>query len=496
MAQPALSEGTPRKRALFGLLDADGWTWASVKAAVWLVIIILLLGYLPDRAYYFTVFPTIDLGVNPAVAPSSYVTPINLCPPKNEDLPCPAPGGALLPWQLSPTQVALPAPRTEGAAVQVGTKLLYIGGSDGSKAVSDVFVAEIVGGDTFDRWQPGPALPAPRKDAAVTFSNGTIYVIGGADAAGAPSTTVYELTPDTQTGDLGSWTTDDALALPAPRSGAAVAVGSDGLYVVGGSDASGAPTTTAWKSTLDATSGKLGAWTAQQPLTAPRTGALADLVGNYLWLYGGADANGPTTTVLRGLVQTSAASSASPAPSAAAPTSGVVRWDSSSGAASLPAPRVAASGFLVNGAIYLIGGSDGTAPKGEVYWAVPNGNGDIAKWQHLPQSDLPAQGLQGGAAAVTGSTAFVVGGESSGGPLASSVRADLSPGEPFFQLGLLGATVPALKIEGEIGQQLGFLNAAFVGTADFVLLLLIGWALAHKSRTRALLDRIRRRRRA
>ena len=50
MAQQALGPGTvlPRKRALFGLLDQDGWAWASVKAFAWLVIIILMLGYLPD----------------------------------------------------------------------------------------------------------------------------------------------------------------------------------------------------------------------------------------------------------------------------------------------------------------------------------------------------------------------------------------------------------------------------------------------------------------
>ena len=43
MAQQALGAGTvlPRERALFGLLDADGWAWASVKAFAWLVIIIL-----------------------------------------------------------------------------------------------------------------------------------------------------------------------------------------------------------------------------------------------------------------------------------------------------------------------------------------------------------------------------------------------------------------------------------------------------------------------
>lgn len=492
MAQQALSEGTTHRRVLFGLLDADGWVWATIKAAVWLVIIIMMLGYLPDRAYYFTVFPTIDLGVNPAVAPSSSLTPINLCPPENDGLPCPAPAGAVLPWQTSPSQLALPAARTDGALVQVGTKLLYIGGSDGSKAVADVSVAEIVGGSTFDKWAPGPALPAPRQGAAVVFSDGVIYVMGGQDASGAPSSTVFELTPNTQTGDLGSWTTDDALALPAARSQATVAAAADGLFVIGGTNASGAATTTVWKSTLDTTNGKLGKWTDAQALSQPRAGSLAVLIGNYLWVYGGADANGPTPTVLRGLVQTPAAA-ASPAPNAPAPASTVVRWDTNA-KANLPAGRVGATGFTANGVLYLIGGSDGSTPRSEVYWSIPTGGGDITAWEHLPKTDLP-EAVQGGSAAVSGGTVFVSGGESSAGLLASTARANLSPGEPFFQLGLLGATIPALKIEGEIGQQLGYLNAALVGTVDFVLLLLIGWMFAHKQQTRALIGRIRHRRR-
>ena len=46
-----------RRRVLFGLLDADSWSWASTKATFWFVVIILLLGYIPDRAYYFTSSP-------------------------------------------------------------------------------------------------------------------------------------------------------------------------------------------------------------------------------------------------------------------------------------------------------------------------------------------------------------------------------------------------------------------------------------------------------
>ena len=75
----------PRKRALFGLLDADGWAWAGVKAFVWLVIIILMLGYIPDRAYYLTVNRTVDLGV-------LVWSPINFCSARERDAAVPGAG--------------------------------------------------------------------------------------------------------------------------------------------------------------------------------------------------------------------------------------------------------------------------------------------------------------------------------------------------------------------------------------------------------------------
>ena len=77
--------------------------------------------------------------------------------------------------------------------------------------------------------------------------------------------------------------------------------------------------------------------------------------------------------------------------------------------------------------------------------------------------------------------------------LASSVRANTAPQSPFFSLGILGATIPGLKLDGEIGQQLGYLAAAGVGTANFVLLIAVGVAFAHKERTMELFHRLRRR---
>ena len=483
MAQQALGAGmsVPRRRAAFGLLDADGWAWASVKAFVWLIIIVFILGYLPDRAYYLTVGRTVNLGV-------LAWSPINLCPPTNETLPCPAPIGALVPWHPSPPELALPAGRTDGALLQVGTKLLYIGGSDGTTAQKTVYVARIAGSGNFDAWVEGPALPQPRADASAAYVAGRIYLIGGTDDTGAPSSTVYVLTPDSQTGDLGDWkTAPDALTLPEARSGTAAAVTTDGLLLIGGRNADG-PVSTTWKSLLDP-KGALGTWKAEQPLFAPQADATAVVVGDYVWLYGGSDAHGPVGAVQRGAFGKPAAAGLPTNPEAGK----VIGW-AVNDSANLPVARTNAAGWGSNGALYLAGGDDGSGPKSEVYWAIPTSTGELHEWVHLAVSDLPASGLQGAAAVVTGPEAVLVGGATVGEVLASSARANSAPQGPFFQLGLVGATVPGLKIDGEIGQQLGYLSAAGVGTVDFLILILIGWALAHKAQARALAGRVLRRR--
>jgi hypothetical protein len=177
--------------------------------------------------------------------------------------------------------------------------------------------------------------------------------------------------------------------------------------------------------------------------------------------------------------------------------SSVARFGVTGGATNLPEPRTNAAGFTSSGALYLVGGSDGQSPRGELYWAVPDGSGNIAEWKHLSQSDLSSAigGLAGSAPIVLGPDAVLIGGTTTAGPVAGSARANIAPQEPFFQVGLVGATVPALKIDGEIGQQLGYLNANTVGVVNFVILLIVGWAFAHKEQVRSMRDRLRNRRR-
>jgi hypothetical protein len=498
----ALPAGRPvRSRPVFGLFDPDGWAWATTKATFWLIVIILTLGYIPDRAYYFVVSRTIDLGI-------IGWAPVNLCPPENTtSMPCPVPPGAVLPWQASPSELALPAGRTEGAAAQVGTNLLYIGGSDGSAGTDTTFVAKLDKGN-YGAWTTGPALPEARTDAALANLSGVVYLIGGKGPDGKATDTVWSIGLDPDSGALKTWAPVEGLKLPAARAGAAAVAVTDGIVVAGGWDADGKASATVWKATVDATSGKLGAFKEQAALQTPVAEAAAAFEGTFLFVYGGADDKGPVTAVQRGTIGgavanpgASGAPGGTAAPRGTAAASGPAATPAASGAVStnvskwdavtkLPVARADASGFSANGALYLVGGSDGSAVKRELYWTVPDATGNISAWAHLDPTDLPA-GVTDGAPVVTGSTVVILGGKSDGSPLASAYRASLAPQLPFFRLGLVGVTVPGLQIGGEIGQQLGYLAAAGIGTGNFVILIILGWAFNHRQTLRAWMERRR-----
>ena len=479
MAQQALHPGTTqtRGRAFFGLLDANGWGWATLKAAFWFILLVFALGYIPDRAYYFTINKTIDLGI-------LAWSPVNFCPEGNLTLPCPAPAGAVVPWSTSPSQISLSEPRTDGAVVQSGTTIIYVGGSDGTAASAKTFIAKTSGVGNFDVWAPGPTLPEPRSNLSVIYSGGRIYAIGGLGADGKPTTSVFVLTPDSKTGALGEWqSAADAkldLTLPEPRAGTAVAAATDGLLLIGGTNGTSI-VNTVLKTTFD-NKGVPSKWVAQTgTLYTPVTDASAAIVGSYLWVFGGtAPGVSAIPTVQRGEFGTGADATK------------IMRFGVKGGATDLPAVRTNMEGFAANGALYAIGGSDGSKPQGTLYWAVPTNSGNVTEWKHLDVSDLPATGLVGAAPIILGPNAILVGGTTTGGVIAASNRANLAPEAPFFQLGLIGATVPALKIDGEIGQQLGYLNANTIGIVDFTIFVIIGWAFAHREQIKEWRERRRR----
>lgn len=479
MAQRALPPGAIQRRAVFGLLDADGWAYAFLKALFWFTLLIFMLGYLPDRAYYFTVFPTIQVGTN-------VISPINFCDGSNKSLPCPAPPGSVIPWDTSPSQLALPAGRTDAATVQFGTALYLVGGRTAAGPTDSVLQTQVTTDGNFATWSAGPKLPAPRSDASLVSFNGTPYVIGGDGPDGKPTDTVF--VGDIQNGNLVGWKQDNQLKLPVPLSGAAAIPGATSIWVIGGRTTGGLSAKT-YRSILDTSVKppelKPFAEDAAVDLRggtgapAPRTDATGLSTGSFLWLLGGQTPSGPTDQVMRLALDYKGEPAGT--------------WATSSGQASLPGARVAAAGFGANESLYVAGGKDASGKIWNTfYWATPDPTtGNISEWQELSDTNLPSPS-EGAAPAVVGSWVFLVGGDQGGAPLTGSVRADLAPKPPFFQLGLIGATIPALSIKGEIGQQLGYLDAALVGGFDFVVLILLGLALSRREATARLLERLTR----
>ncbi|HLA17576.1 MAG TPA: hypothetical protein VJZ72_11835, partial [Candidatus Limnocylindrales bacterium] len=163
----------------------------------------------------------------------------------------------------------------------------------------------------------------------------------------------------------------------------------------------------------------------------------------------------------------------------------------------LPEARTNASMFTANGALYLVGGTDGSTTQPQLFWTVPDPTtASMSGWHNLAAMDLPAPGLAGAPALVSGPNVILLGGVSGGQVQTGSVRANLAPGAPFFQVTALGGlTIPALNIGGEVGQQLGYLAAAGAGTVDFIVLLIVGWAFVNREKVAAVWRRIRERRR-
>jgi hypothetical protein len=478
MAETALPapQHPPRRRVLGGMLDADGWPWAFVKAAFWFLLIIIMIGYIPDRAYYFTVQRTVDIGL-------LAWSPINFCPPSNGTLPCPAPSGATLAWQTAPQEIRLPAARADGVAANMGVTFVYAGGTDGTAAVADVYVTHAVAIGNLDKWSAAPPLPEARSDAASAVIGTTLYVIGGYGPDGKPTDTAYSITVDND-GVLGDWQTVDKLKLPEPRAGAAAVAVSDGIVLFGGTNGTAA-TDSVWK-IQQAASGTFGSWTPQSPLYEPNMDGVALHVGDYVYVLGGTNASGEiVSTVQEALVG---------GPEATTDDPNVVTGWRVSAETNLPGPRTNMAGFTANGGIYLQGGSDAGGPQPQTIWTTPDAEGVITGWKHLDQTDL-GEGVSGSAAVTAGSNAILMAGETPQGLTGDLARADLAPQEPFFQLGVLGIVVPGLKLAGEIGQQIGYLNAFTVGLVNFGVLIAIGYAFNHKEQVRAAAASIRRRRR-
>ena len=457
MAQQALGPGTavPRRRALFGLLDADGWALGLGQGV-----------RLADHHHLHARLPA-----RPRLLPDGRPDGRPRRPRLVADQPLPAderdpalPGAGRRAHPVGAVAARADPARSRGPTARPsrsGTQILYIGGTDGTTAQS-------TGLRRPDGRRPATSTSGPRArrcpSRAPTRASSTSPAASTSsvarDATGAPTDTVFVLSPERP--DRRPRRVDHRRRphaargrAPAPRR-----------------RSRRRPAARRRPRTRPVPSRRPGrrcstprASSARGPRSSrwsrPQTDATAVLVGDYLWLYGGSDANGPVGAVQRGAFGQRGRRGPARQPE---------RRASSSAGTSTTRPTCRSPGPTRRAGAPTARSTSPAATTAAARRPRSTGRsrrttGDLPEWKHLDASDLPASGLEGAAGRDQRPERDPRRRES---PLrtpilASSVRANTAPLSPFFQLGLVGATVPGLKIEGEIGQQLGYLNAAGVG---------------------------------
>lgn len=152
--------------------------------------------------------------------------------------------------------------------------------------------AGTIAGSLGATWSAGIALPAARGFAAAALANGfnsqasgngTLYVLGGLDASGLATNTVYFASLNAD-GTTGAWIS--TTALPDFRYALGAAVFQGRIYVAGGADITATPTATVWSSPINA-DGTLGAWSVLPALPAAIAYHQLVTTGGLLYALGG-----------------------------------------------------------------------------------------------------------------------------------------------------------------------------------------------------------------
>lgn len=235
--------------------------------------------------------------------------------------------------------------RWHGCAVDPANPSLYIvGGDNGTTSRADVLRASInTTTGALGAWVAQPSLPAARRGAGVEWTAGTLYVIGGEEADGfVLRDTVFRATTSV-TGSAG-WTTQSGLMPADYVFGTAVAGGR--IYKTGGYTADEAVRVSAIGA-----GGALGAFTTTTALPGPRQRHVSVADGTYVYALGGEITLGGMNlnTALRATFGLAG---------------GLGAWTA---LPTIPLALAYSSGVLVNGRIYLVGGSDGTNQTARVF---------------------------------------------------------------------------------------------------------------------------------
>jgi hypothetical protein len=194
------------------------------------------------------------------------------------------------------TTAALTAVRTWGKLVNAGGSLYYLGGQDSTSTneQSTIYYATPSSGDV-TAWSTatkaigdtGSGGQARTKFGAAVWNN-RIYVVGGLDGSAANTSTVYVSPQQSSGGNITSnWTSTTAFNVA--RSGPAVTVYANNLYLLGGDDGTNYFNDVQY--TQIASTGTVGTWSYSTSLPGPISGGEAVSANGYMYLLGGRSAS-------------------------------------------------------------------------------------------------------------------------------------------------------------------------------------------------------------
>ncbi len=254
-------------------------------------------------------------------------------------------------------QAALPAATGWGKLGAAGGSLYYVGGQNAAgTAQSTVYYATPSAG-TIGSWATASnGLPNARSNFGFTIWNNRLYVVGGAGTTGCTAAnvcaTVY-VSPQLNTGgDITSAWSTASTSLPVARSGTATVAYANNLYSFGGFDGTNYLSDTQY-SQINATTGNAGTWIYSNSLPKPLTQADAVAANGYIYLVGGrtnATSCDPSTLIAPVSANTTIDSGNNP--------TGVGEWSATN--QRFTGARYGAAAAYSDGKLYVLGGGCGT----------------------------------------------------------------------------------------------------------------------------------------
>jgi len=262
----------------------------------------------------------------------------------------------------------------------------------------------------------GLTLNTARFHHASAVIGNAVYVFGGATAMGVATDSVERAVIQSD-GTLGTFAPAGRLA--AARFGASALVLGNDVYLVGGAASAGAYLDTVERAPINP-DGSLGAFTVVPgAVGTARAGHTSVVVGNSVLLFGGEGASGPLGSIER----------------AAVGTGGTLGRFAVVPGATLATPRANHVSAVVGNYVFSVGG-EGRELLASVERASINGSGALGPFATVPGVSLVASRANAGMA-VIGSGLYLLGGSRAGGFLRTIERATVNPDGtlgPFAQL--------------------------------------------------------------